>query len=172
VTPQPELLLCADIEMPGREVAHNAPMTRDAGGHPVSSSLDVVSRALLNSTTWGTCWIFCGATNGAGYGQISLAGRKVYVHRAVYEHCRRPIPAGLVLDHLCGNRSCFNPDHLEAVTQQVNTLRALRDPRTHCAHGHAWTTANTYLTSHGARQCRACKADRQREHRLRAKRSH
>lgn len=165
----PELLLCPDVEMPGREVVCGAPLLRDASGHPIGSSLDPASRALLNSTTWGSCWIWTGATNGVGYGQMSINGQRCYVHRVVYGQLREPIPAGLVLDHLCGNKPCFNPDHLEPVTQQVNTLRALREPRTHCRWGHEWTSENTYLTSHGARQCRACKANRQREHRLRVR---
>lgn len=70
------------------------------------------------------CWIWNGATNGAGYGMIGIgAKRKVYVHRATYEIARGPIPSGMVLDHLCRNPSCCSPAHLEAVTNRENTLR-------------------------------------------------
>jgi hypothetical protein len=126
------------------------------------------SRALLNSVDYGPCWLWQGTTNGVGYGQISVNGRHQYVHRAVYTELRGPIPPGLVLDHTCGQTLCFRPDHLEPVTQQVNVLRAVRDPRTKCRHGHDWTPANTYIVpTTGARQCRVCNKLRERARRLR-----
>jgi hypothetical protein len=72
------------------------------------------------------CWLWTGAVNSAGYGVIGL-GRKDqgngYVHRVAYEHFVGPIPAGLVIDHLCRNPRCCEPSHLEPVTNRTNVLR-------------------------------------------------
>jgi hypothetical protein len=115
----------------------------------------------------GPCWVWQGSTNNAGYGVISIGGRPKYIHRAIWEDLRAPIPPGLVIDHLCGVKRCWRPQHLEPVTQRENTIRALRDPKTHCGYGHEFTSANTYLTRAGHRQCRACKARREAERRVR-----
>lgn len=74
-----------------------------------------------------------------------------------------PVPDGLVIDHLCRNRGCVNPDHLEAVTQQVNAIRgigpAARNAKAvECIDGHALSGANLYVTKDGRRQCRECRA--------------
>lgn len=69
------------------------------------------------------CWEWQGWKSGNGYGQTKIHGKTVMVHRFVYESHFGPIPKGLVLDHLCKNRSCCNPFHLEPVTPQENTLR-------------------------------------------------
>lgn len=69
------------------------------------------------------CWIWTGARNPQGYGQVRLdSQRKGPAHRAMYELLVGPIPEGLVIDHLCSNPPCVNPDHLEPVTQRVNLL--------------------------------------------------
>lgn len=92
------------------------------------------------------------------------------VHRVSLELAGRPIPEGLVTDHLCRVRRCFNPDHLEAVTRQENTLRspvaiaALNAAKTHCVHGHEFSPENTYVyqenpTGAPRRRCRTCRAE-------------
>ncbi|WP_402465721.1 HNH endonuclease signature motif containing protein [Isoptericola aurantiacus] len=73
----------------------------------------------------GDCIEWTGATSANGYGRIGIGGsRTAQVHRVAYEAARGPIPAGLHIDHLCRNRRCVNPDHLEPVTQSENNRRA------------------------------------------------
>jgi hypothetical protein len=75
----------------------------------------------------GDCWEFTGSLVTKGYGQIrGDDGPLVLVHRLVYEYLVGPIPPGMQLDHLCRNRRCCNPDHLEPVTNRANVLRGWR----------------------------------------------
>lgn len=71
------------------------------------------------------CWEWQACDNGLGYGFFSIAGVNQLAHRVSYRHFRGPIADGLELDHLCRNRRCVNPDHLEPVTHLVNMRRAL-----------------------------------------------
>ena len=111
----------------------------------------------------GDCWRFTGALTG-GYGVIGRGGRgagNVYTHRLTYEHFIGPIPEGLDIDHLCRNRWCCNPRHLEAVPRIVNVARGLRGPgygpreRSHCKWGHPYSGDNLVVTPK-QRKCRAC----------------
>lgn len=112
------------------------------------------------------CWLWNGNTTPTGYGQLYVDGQTVYTHRWAYEHFAGPIPDGLTIDHLCRNRSCCNPAHLEPVTNRENNLRgyslsARRARQTHCLRGHEFTDENTYRDARGRRYCRACKRQRQ-----------
>jgi hypothetical protein len=78
---------------------------------------------IIRGFTPHDCYIWQGATNGRGYGTISHNGRRKYVHRVTYELEHGPIPNGLMIDHLCRETLCCNPEHLEAVTNRENTLR-------------------------------------------------
>lgn len=105
------------------------------------------------------CWEWIGCKMPNGYGRFKgEAPTPMLAHRWSYEHHIGPIPAGLQLDHLCRNRGCVNPWHLEPVTQQENLRRGVHHNavKTHCPRGHAYDEANTYVESRGNRHCRAC----------------
>lgn len=108
------------------------------------------------------CWVWIAKVSGGGYGEFYPTRKApVAAHRYAYEMLREPIPAGLQLDHLCRNRACCNPDHLEPVTSRENTLRgnspgALALRTNHCKRGHEFTDENTYRVPNG-RQCRTCR---------------
>jgi hypothetical protein len=69
------------------------------------------------------CWEWQGRRNPSGYGEAGRYGKVWLAHRAVYEELVGPIPEGMTLDHLCANRGCVNPNHLEPVASYENTLR-------------------------------------------------
>lgn len=124
------------------------------------------------------CWVVPDELidpNGYGRSQGRL------VHRLTYELFKGSIPVGLCIDHLCRNRACCNPEHLEAVTIGENSRRAPAElrrkgglkagaktrARTHCIHGHEFTESNTYWHSDGRRDCLTCKEARTRACQLR-----
>lgn len=114
------------------------------------------------------CWNWNAAT-ARGYGRFWLATtqRMMLAHRLAYEWLVGPIPEGLTLDHLCRNRRCVNPAHLEPVTGQENTKRGGNSIKTHCAQGHRFDLKNTNASPYG-RVCRTCKRDRARARRAAA----
>jgi len=117
------------------------------------------------------CWVWPGAKSGGGYGVAWYAGAQQSVHRVVYALYCGPVPEGLDLDHLCRNRACANPAHLEAVTRAVNLQRGTGPEVTRvrhaavtaCPQGHPYDEGNTIMKKHsGKRACRACENARRR----------
>ena len=108
------------------------------------------------------CWEWQGYKFGYGYGGITVMRKPRTVHRTYYQLVKSFIPENMVLDHLCKNPPCFNPDHLEIVTHKENTLRgsgitANNAQKTHCPQGHEYDSKNTLGYKGKVRRiCGAC----------------
>lgn len=105
------------------------------------------------------CWEWVASIHSEGYGQMSYLGKPTVAHRIGYMLLIGPIPDGMDIDHLCRNRKCVNPSHLEVVSRAVNLRRGIPNKfknATHCIHGHAFDAENTHITKTGQRVCRAC----------------
>lgn len=109
------------------------------------------------------CWLWEGkAKTIGGYGQTGFRGKKLMVHRVTYTELVGLIPEGLPLDHLCRQRLCVNPKHLEPVTQKENVRRGHGNGRkTHCPQGHPLIPANLVKNKLPYRACRICVNEKQ-----------
>ena len=113
------------------------------------------------------CWIFRKKQTGRGYAQMWVDGVQTTAHRAYYMHYVGPIPEGMTLDHLCRNRPCVNPDHMDICTRGENVLRgegisAQNARKTHCHRGHSLAPedGHVYINPYdGSRQCTTCVTD-------------
>lgn len=141
---------------PGRIAFHK--------GEPIEFSVDQITRLFwvkINRAAPGGCWEWTGKTLPNSYGQITIAKKHIYSHRVSFEIHRGQIPDGLHIDHLCRNRTCCNPEHLEAVTCRENIMRspiapaAVNARKTQCDAGHEFTAENTGRGG-GGRYCRTC----------------
>lgn len=126
-------------------------MGRWDGARPIERFLDKIE---VDRDTGCVVWV--GALGTHGYGNFYVGGRYLRAHRFAYEYFVGEIPDGLTLDHLCRNRACVSPMHLEAVTLKVNNERGSKATQTHCVNGHQFTTENTIIRSNGTRRCKAC----------------
>jgi HNH endonuclease len=118
---------------------------------------DVTRHSVVEAGFSTSCWKWGGHIPKDGYGIIyARVGSARLAHRVSYEIAKGPIPAGLQIDHLCHNRWCINPDHLEAVTPAENNRRRLVKRKTHCPHGHEYSLSNTVITRKGSRICQIC----------------
>jgi len=127
--------------------------------------------AKVNKDGPNGCWVWTAAKTSLGYGEFWPGGSHgragVYSHRFSYQLMVGPIPNGLQLDHLCRNPSCCNPCHLQPVTQAENMRRGNAGSnmrvKTHCPHGHEYTSQNTRVYR-GRRFCKACASARVKSH--------
>ncbi len=125
------------------------------------------------------CWNWIGTLASTGYGCITFNQIYYNSHRLVYVLEVGPIPKGNrrdipVLDHICRNTKCCNPDHLRLVSNRENILSGIgpcakNHQKTHCIHGHLYTG---YTNIRGDRVCKICALERVREYRARLRNSH
>jgi hypothetical protein len=152
--------------------AHYALRRREGMLPPRPTTEDDLWAKAARNVPEGDCWEWLGVINASGYGTFKRSGSRYMAHRWTYEQLVGPIPEGLTIDHLCRNRSCVNPVHMEPVTRGENTIRgggtyvaaAIKRAQTNCKHGHEYTTENTYIDPKtDRRSCRTCRSVQSRK---------
>lgn len=144
-------------------------------GRPVTDPMERFMAMVWPEPNSG-CWLWGGTVSKkTGHGRFRLGPpsfRNIPAYRFSYEAAKGPIPSELVVDHLCSNPYCVNPDHLEAVTIGDNVRRTIARGRwvnpakgqnghntrkTHCPKGHPYGGENLIVNHRGSRVCRACR---------------
>lgn len=131
----------------------------------IALALKVRSRIVVDENG---CWNWQGAKSSSGYGQVCLGPKKLLTHRVMVWDDGRDIPDGMQVDHLCRNRGCCNPAHLEVVTPSENVRRGEAGKRTreraeamtHCLNGHRYSDETVYRDKQGKRTCQECRRER------------
>lgn len=137
---------------------------------------DVQERFWVRVQKTDTCWVWRGrGVNRGGYGVFTVSGRPRLVHRLAYELEVGPIPEGLTIDHLCRNKLCVRPDHLEPVSlaENIRRSKAHRRPDRYarhraCKRGHPLTGDNVCVSMRKGREersCKRCRRDKERQRR-------
>jgi hypothetical protein len=148
--------------------AHRNPPRRGRGNEsPIHLNQAQVVRFWTHVRKDGAsgCWVWASYRTRSGYGRFSVGDIDLRAHRVSWILVRGQLNPGDTLDHLCRNRACVNPDHLEVVDHRTNIMRgesptAINARKTHCPLGHEYTPENTSVIRHrGAthRQCRECR---------------
>lgn len=141
---------------------HNAVVPNENARHDPEFR-EAESRFWQKVQPTGYCWEWTAHRTKNGYGRVSFRGKSLVAHRVAYELLVGPIPKGMQVDHLCRNRGCVNPDHLEPVTPRENAIRAFSPAgiavRTGvCQRGHSMDDAYRTKRADGkvVRRCRPC----------------
>lgn len=121
------------------------------------------------------CWNWTGCIASRGYGDYEVRGQRFLAHRIAYTAIAGEIPSGLVIDHLCRNRRCVNPAHMEPVTNKENILRgvsptSINARKVFCPQGHLLSTETKCNGGHWQRFCRPCQVVWTRNYRQRRNR--
>ena len=129
-----------------------------------------MKKAIKNIKKVKGCWEWQGSKNGGGYGVLERNNKRLAAHRFFYENIVGKIPTGLEIDHLCRNRKCVNPKHLEPVTHSENVRRGcLAHPKKHCKKKHPYVTGNIYIIKGRKgftyKRCKKCQLENQRTYR-------
>lgn len=142
------------------------------------NNIPLLLRFISKTKPVGSCWEWTGSKSGGGYGRFGLNSRNELAHRVslllfkgVDLRVDRYISQA---DHLCRNRLCVNPEHLEMVSQTENILRgespsAIHSKKTHCPKGHEYTPDNIISGTHRHRLCKECTRLRSCERRKKAR---
>lgn len=115
---------------------------------PIRPTLDLKKFYLFSnkvSISSDGCWNWTASTHRHGYGFFGFNKKVQLSHRVSYQIFLGEIKEGLVLDHLCRNKRCVNPDHLDPVSQKVNMQRGIHATKKYCKNGHEFSAQNTKL---------------------------
>lgn len=133
-----------------------------------------IQRFLSKIKIVGSCWEWTANLNNKGYGQFLFQKKQWKAHRFSYELFYGDLDDTLTIDHLCRNRKCQNPKHLEQVPMTENVLRgngptAVNKRKTHCPQGHEYSVENTTILKNGGRRCKICQKAYNHNYKLKLK---